>query len=173
MINKRWLLWSSLLAFAAWLVWFGPGAPPAAAPAYAIAAAVESRHAPTSRTSQSSAQKPAAIATEAVIPRSRLFGRKEQKTRRDLFSVQSWSPPVVAAEVTTAPAPAAPSFNYLGKQYDGTNWEVYLSREDRTYIVKVGAIVDIYRVERIAPPELALVDLQSQQMHVLTIGEAP
>jgi hypothetical protein len=50
-------------------------------------------------------------------------------------------------------------------------WEVYLARPDRTYVARVGTVIDgMYRVDAIAPPTLTVTYLPLNQVQQLNIG---
>jgi hypothetical protein len=50
---------------------------------------------------------------------------------------------------------------------------VYLARGEQTFIVREGSALDgLYRVDRIAPPSLALTYLPLGQSQTLPIGES-
>ena len=64
---------------------------------------------------------------------------------------------------------------YLGrrKKLEDAVWEVYLSKDDHTFIVREKSVVDTnYRVESIKPPTLTLTYLPLNQMQTLSIGGA-
>jgi len=176
----RWLLWLVLLAAAAGLALFGdktpPGAarlaPAAAAPAAAVANPVRAR--------------PAVVAVEplqALLPRAPQAAAA-LPPRADLFATPAWrarpAPPPIAkaASVPAAPpppprAPPAP-YRFIGKQFDDAGWQVFLGREDTSFIVRQGDTVEgSWRVERIEPPALSLLHLPTGQAQSLDIGAAP
>ncbi|QGZ41813.1 hypothetical protein GO485_23980 [Pseudoduganella flava] len=48
---------------------------------------------------------------------------------------------------------------------------MYLARPDRTYVVKVGTVIDgMYRIDAIAPPTLTITYLPLNQVQQLNIG---
>lgn len=118
---------------------------------------------------------------EALIPRDQLVGAgpivleaASAKSGRDLFSTRNWNPPPTQASIAVA-APVAPplSFAFLGKKLEGEVWEVYLSRDEQTFIAREGQTLDgAYRVDKISPPTLALTYLPLGQPQTLMIGDS-
>jgi hypothetical protein len=93
---------------------------------------------------------------------------------RDLFSARSWNPPPPAPPAQEPAAPVAPPLPYafLGKKLEAGSWEIYLSKGEQTVIVREGEIVDgAWRVDKIAPPSMALTYLPLGQVQTLPIGE--
>jgi hypothetical protein len=67
-------------------------------------------------------------------------------------------------------APPMP-FTYIGKAVADGVWEVYLSRGDKTYSVRLQTVIDgTYRVDRIAPPLLTVTYLPLNQQQQMNIG---
>ncbi|MDY6948481.1 MAG: hypothetical protein SXG53_22500 [Pseudomonadota bacterium] len=169
-MNKRWLIWLPLLGLGAWLV---ISAPDENSSPSAVVGSVErdpsrSAKAPVVAVS---AKQPGPL--ERLIPRSKLFPKRPGKARRDLFASVSWLPPF--EPVSEAPAPEAPppaAFNYLGKQFDGQAWEVFLSLADRTYIARADALLDDrYKVESIDASSVTVVDLRTSQSQTISTGD--
>lgn len=94
------------------------------------------------------------------------------------FASQNWAPPpspspVVQTVIAPPPVPTAPPlpFVYLGKSLSDGTWEVFLSRDGRTIVVKNNSEIDgTYRVDAIAPPVLSLTYLPLNQVQQLPIG---
>jgi hypothetical protein len=62
-------------------------------------------------------------------------------------------------------------FTFIGKSVAAGNWEVYLARGDRTYVVRDKAVIDgTWRVDAIAPPLLTLTYLPLNTVQQLNIG---
>jgi hypothetical protein len=117
-----------------------------------------------------------AAALEPLIAREQLFPKRTQGRRPDLFAAASWLPPrAPAADIVPVPLPPPVSdFSYIGRQYDGSQWEIYLTHADRTYIAKLGTVLDErYRVESITASEIVIRSLQNDSEQSLSIGEAP
>ena len=91
----------------------------------------------------------------------------------DVFSAHSWTPPPpppAPAPVVKPTAPAIP-FTVLGKKQENGTWEVFLGRQDRTYIVKTKDVIEgMYRVEAINPPTMMLTSLPLNESQSLSIG---
>ncbi len=67
-------------------------------------------------------------------------------------------------------APPLP-FQFLGKAAEKGEWEVFLARGDKTYVVRKQDVIDgAYRVDAIAPPNLTLTYLPLNQVQQLNIG---
>jgi len=114
-----------------------------------------------------------------LIPRETLYPTRlpgSAPAGRDLFAARSWSRPVATqAIVSPPPAPAPPALPYtvLGKQFDGEQWAVFLSRGDLTLLARPGTILEgTYQVVEIAPPRLVLSYLPLGQPQELAIGDA-
>ncbi len=142
------------------------------APAEPVAATARPRHMAPARPLQP------ALAT--LLPRSRLIASHAEGHVHDLFAVHSESspspalPPAAESETPSLPAAPALPFIYLGKKFEGGQWEVFLVNGDKTLVAREGSLVDdLYRVEAIAPPELRLTYLPLGTRQALSIGEAP
>ena len=67
-------------------------------------------------------------------------------------------------------APPMP-FTYIGKAVADGAWEVYLSRADKTYVVRNHTVIDgTYRVEKIVPPLMSVTYLPLNQVQQINIG---
>jgi hypothetical protein len=179
---RRWWLWLPLLAAAAWLAVFGDK------PADPVALSVPARREQTvqaaPRPIPTAASKIAAGARtepiEALVSRDQWAAAApaaleavSAAAKRDLFSSRNWNPPQVVAVATAPPAAPPLPFAFLGKKLEGEVWEVYLARGDQTFIVREGSSVDgAYRVDKIAPPLVALTYLPLGQSQTLPIGES-
>lgn len=171
----RWGFWLVLLAVAAWLAFFGdktpnPG-PRAAAVVNAVAPATAARR-PPARTE--------AVAEPVQALRPRAEPEALARPQADLFAVADWHrppippppPPGPALAPVEAPVPV-PNYRVLGKKQENDTWEVFLGRDDLSFIAREGETLEgLWRVERIEPPSLHLVHLPSRQVRVVAIGEA-
>lgn len=94
-------------------------------------------------------------------------------TGHKLFDSHTWAPtPVAPASPAPPSAPPLP-YAYLGKKFDGRQWEVYLARGDEPLVVREQATLDgTYRVDAIKPPSLSLIFLPLNQTHTMNIGDA-
>ena len=80
---------------------------------------------------------------------------------------------MAVAAAPPPPPPMAPPlpFVYLGKVAADGAWEVFLSRADKTYIVRANTVIDgAYKVVTIAPPVMTLTYLPLNQVQQLNIG---
>jgi hypothetical protein len=169
-LNRRWVVLLSLLAAAAGLVLFskppqdaGDVVQPVARTGTAIApAAARSR-------SDKAIGDAEPVMLLAIRPRT-AYGPAE-----DMFAPHNWNPPPpptprLAAPPTKPTAPPIP-FTLLGKKLEDGAWEVFLARQDRTYVVKAQDVIDgTYRVESIAPPSLVLTYIPLGEHQTLVIG---
>jgi pyruvate/2-oxoglutarate dehydrogenase complex dihydrolipoamide acyltransferase (E2) component len=181
-MKRRHLLMGAALLAAAGLVLFGE-----TTPQMELAEPVERAAAP-----RPAARPVATAATPAsgnaailrLVPRDQLIGATGEGAfgGADVFQGQNWNPAPSAAAAAAAAANAAPPpppvptapplpFTVLGKGIADGAWEVYLARPDRTYVAKVGTVIDgMYRVDAIAPPTLTVTYLPLKQVQQLNIG---
>ena len=167
------------LAGAAGLVLFGDRTPassvaePVERASRAPAAAAPARHAAS--TEHASAD----VMIQRLVPRALLIGETGEGTFASgdgVFGGQNWNPPPPPPPpVSNAPPPApmAPPlpFSYIGKAAADGAWEVYLSRADKVYVVRVKTVIDgTYRVDAIAPPLMSLTYLPLNQVQQINIG---
>lgn len=145
-------------------------------PVSEVAEAVERAVAPAhQRAIRPDAPQPAIL---ALLPRSEVAGEDGDTFggADGVFQSQSWTPPPPKMLVSAAPPPPPPMapplpFVYLGKAAADGAWEVFLSRADKTYIVRANTVIDgAYRVGTIAPPVMTLTYLPLNQVQQLNIG---
>ena len=170
MTPRHYLLLAGVLGAGALLL-FGERQPVAE-----VAEAVERAVAPA----RHSAARPEAAqpAILALLPRSEVAGEDGDTFggADGVFQSQNWTPPppkTVAVAAPPPPPPMAPPlpFVYLGKAAADGAWEVFLSRADKTYIVRADTIIDgAYKVVTIAPPVMTLTYLPLNQVQQLNIG---
>ncbi|HLU77638.1 MAG TPA: hypothetical protein VKZ48_07035 [Burkholderiales bacterium] len=85
----------------------------------------------------------------------------------DPFSPRSWKEMAVQEAMRDAPPLPPPEpqppplpFSYMGKLIDGKETTVFLTRNDRNYVARVGETLDsVYRVEEIGEDDMVLVYL--------------
>lgn len=93
-----------------------------------------------------------------------------------MFGGQDWNPPPPPPPPPSnapPPPPMAPPlpFAYIGKAAADGAWEVYLSRADKVYVVRLKTVIDgVYRVDAIAPPMMTVTYLPLNQVQQLNIG---
>ncbi|MCC7701271.1 hypothetical protein IGS59_03395 [Janthinobacterium sp. GW460P] len=172
MTARHWLMLAGVLGAGALLL-FGERQPVSS-----VAEAVERAVAPAPA-GHAAAKAPAAQpAILALLPRSEVAGEDGDTFggAGAVFQSQNWNPPppkVVAVAPPPPPPPMAPPlpFVYLGKAAADGAWEVFLSRADKTYIVRANTVIDgAYKVVTIAPPVMTLTYLPLNQVQQLNIG---
>ena len=172
-MTRRHLLMLAGLLGAAALLLFGERAP-----VTDVAEAVERAVVPGARKQSPSASPSAAQpAILALLPRAQVAGEDGETFggADGVFRSQNWAPPVAASPVAPPPPPPpmAPPlpFVYLGKAAADGAWEVFLSRADKTYIVRANTVIDgAYRVTAIVPPVMTLNYLPLNQVQQINIG---
>jgi hypothetical protein len=145
-------------------------------PVAEVAEAVERAVAPARHAStRPQAAQPAIL---ALLPRSEVAGEDGDTFggAGGVFQSQNWTPPPPKTVLAAAPPPPPPMapplpFVYLGKAAADGAWEVFLSRADKTYIVRANTVIDgAYKVATIAPPVMTLTYLPLNQVQQLNIG---
>lgn len=177
-MTPRHMLMAAALAIAAGLLAFGDNTPDTgvAEPVERTPAAAAPRAA-----ERAPAAAPAGGTILRLVPRAELIGATGDdafKGSGGLFASQDLNPAPPVAEAPSGPPPAPPPpsappvpFTVLGKGVADGAWEVYLARANRTYIARVGTVIDgMYRVDAIAPPTLVLTYMPLKQVQQLNIG---
>ena len=144
-------------------------------PVSEVAEAVERAVAPArQRAARPAVAQPAIL---ALLPRSEVAGEDGDTFggADGVFQSQNWTPPpkTVVAAAPPPPAPMAPPLPFvsLGTAAADGAWDVFLSRADKTYIVRANTVIDgAYRVGTIAPPVMTLTYLPLNQVQQLNIG---
>jgi hypothetical protein len=175
-ISPRLALLLLALVGAGWLAAFGEktpapagvrgSAPPAAASAaWAPRATAPGRPAPAEPLAMPRARSALADAAGAPVA--------------DLFARPAWlavSPPAPAAVAPAPPPPAPPvawPYRVIGYKLEAGNWEVFLMRDELSFIAREGQTLEsAWRVDRIAPPNMGVTHLLSGREHSVQIGEA-
>jgi hypothetical protein len=153
------------------------------APAPARPATPAPAPAPAPQSDKTTHAGDAGQAVLALVPRDVLIGDGDTafgQGQKDPgpFAHQDWTPPPPPPPppepAPPPPPPTAPPlpFTFIGKSVADGAWEVYLTRGERTYVVRdKGAVIDgTYRVDAIAPPVLTLTYLPLNQVQQLNIG---
>lgn len=142
------------------------------------AAPVAARSAAPARAGKD-AKPQAEVAILRLLPRAELIGESGEAafaSGEGVFLGQNWNPPPPPpppASNVPPPPPMAPPvpFTYIGKAVADGAWEIYLSRADKTYVVRTHTVIDgTYRVERIAPPLMSVTYLPLNQVQQINIG---
>lgn len=170
MSRRHWLLAAGLMG-SLWLVLSRPDTADSARPAPSRTAVVP---APAGKPPQGRRPVPAEVHLSELHEReTRIGGAGAGIAGANLFDSQSWTPsPLVQASPEQQAAPPLP-YRYVGKKFDGMQWEVYLARGDEPLIVREQSVLDAsYRVTRIKPPLLSLIFLPLNQVQTMTIGDA-
>lgn len=110
-------------------------------------------------------------ATALKLDKLRREPRDEAAT--DLFEARSWYVPPPPPKPLPPPPPSAPPlpFAYMGKLIEDGQLTVFLTRQERNYVVKAGDTLDgMYKVEGITPGMLTLVYLPLNIKQTLMIG---
>lgn len=92
----------------------------------------------------------------------------------DLFKSKSWYVPPPPPKPVPPPPPAAPPlpFAYMGKLMEEGAMTVFMTSQDRNYVVKSGDVIDgTYRVESITPSSLTLIYLPLNIKQSMTLGD--
>ncbi|SEN47496.1 hypothetical protein SAMN05428959_10247 [Duganella sp. CF517] len=116
-----------------------------------------------------------------LVPRAALVGDSADASfgaGEGVFLGQNWNPPPPpppprSQSNAPPPPPMAPPvpFNYFGKAVADGQWEVYLARGDKTYVVRNKTVIEgAYRVDRIAPPLMTVTYLPLNQVQQINIG---
>jgi hypothetical protein len=172
------------LAGAAALVLFGDNSPSADIAEPVARAAVGKVNVPAATPAPARAGKDTGTQSEVAIlrllPREALIGESGEAafaSGEGVFLGQNWNPPPPppppASSMPPPPPPMAPPmpFVYIGKAVADGAWEVYLSRADKTYVVRSQTVIDgTYRVEKIAPPQMFVTYLPLNQVQQINIG---
>ena len=181
----RWALLLAVLAGASWLALFGDKTPPGAAtqrPAATLArqevparGATVARRVPAPGLANSKAEN--SVAIEPLVPRDQLLSRSARGAGPNLFASPPVPPlpPIPQPVVVPVPAPVAPPLPYraIGKKLEEGTWEVFLGRNESSFLVRVGSVLESnYRVDKIEPPTMVLTHLPTRQQQTLSIGDA-
>ncbi len=90
------------------------------------------------------------------------------------FPSRDWAPPPPPPPPPAPPPkPTAPPLPFvaIGKKWEDGQWQVFLGRNEETFVVKTGDTFDgRYRVDSIAPPSMTLIYLPLKARQTLTIG---
>ena len=178
-MKPRHIAMGGALALAAGLVVFGDTTPDNTLAEPAERVATVSSTAPARSTAVAVAKPVADTAIVRLVPRDELIGADGERFGeggQGLFARQDWTPPPPPPSNAPPPPPPPPvapplPFKYIGKSLQDGVWEIYLARNDRTYLVRDGATIDgAYRVDAIRPPTLTLTYLPLDQVQQLNIG---
>jgi hypothetical protein len=180
-MKPRHIAMGAALLLAAGLVVFGDNAPEDAVAEpveRAARASAPARAAAPAAPSASSSSATSDTAILRLLPRDTLIGGDDRfgAAENALFARQDWTPPPPPPSNEPPPPPPPPTapplpFTFIGKSLQDGEWEVYLARGDRTYLVRDKTTIDgTYRVDAIRPPVLTLTYLPLEQVQQINIG---
>jgi hypothetical protein len=113
----------------------------------------------------------AASATDLKL--KKLQREADDKAAPDLFEAKSWYVPPPPPKPLPPPPPSAPPlpFAFMGKLVEDGQLTVFLTKQERNYVVKAGDTLDgMYKVEAVTPTMLTLVYLPLNIKQTLMIG---
>ncbi|HET7792716.1 MAG TPA: hypothetical protein VFL64_04960 [Rhizobacter sp.] len=180
--NKRMALMLPVLALAAYLAVFADKTPQGGAKAAVPASrpGVTAATAPAPASVGAPKNKPAAVLEriETLVPRKQLVNPADPSA--DLFASPSWSaaPPPAPVAPSAPPVPQAaqiapPNYRVLGKKLESEVWEVYLGRDDTSFIVRAGDTLEgTWRIDKVEPPSVSMTHVPSGSVHSLPIGDS-
>ena len=178
-MKPRHIAMGGALALAAGLVVFGDNTPEDTLAETAESGARTAATAPARSTAVAVVKPVADTAIVRLVPRDELIGADGERFgegEQGLFARHDWTPPPPPPSNAPPPPPPPPvapplPFKYIGKSLQDGVWEIYLARNDRTYLVRDGATIDgAYRVDAIRPPTLTMTYLPLDQVQQLNIG---
>jgi hypothetical protein len=174
---RRWAVLLALLAAAAWLAVFGDKTPIGVVSARGMAPPEVAGSAPKTSAIRNAA--PGATEQIELLAARDAWVAQPSQPQADLFARAGWyaqEPVAVAAAVTGPQAPVPvppPTYTVAGKQQSGEQWEVFLMRDDMSFVVRQGQVLEgTWRVERIEPPHMTVTHVPTGQEHQIVIGEA-
>jgi hypothetical protein len=161
--RQRWLVLGGLLALT--LTAIVSLEDEEAADTGVVAAAKPERGAPTRQAEQQG--QPEALALEA------LKRQLPEEKPEDAFSAKSWYVPPPPPKALPPPPPAPPPmpFTYMGRMVEEGKTTVFLTRQDRSYAIKVGDTIDAtYRVDAIETSGVTFTYLPLNMQQTLATG---
>ena len=108
-----------------------------------------------------------------VLALDALKRRATEDKPGDAFAARSWYVPPALPKNLPPPPPTAPAlpFTYMGRMVDEGKTTVFLTRQDRSYAVKEGDVVDgSYRVDRIDGNSVTMTYLPLNMQQILAMG---
>lgn len=164
--RQRWMVLGGILTLTlAAVLWLdeGPG------DSNAVVSAKPERATSARKAGQSGgpAGQPETLALEAL--KRQVPGDKPE----DAFGAKSWYVPPPPPKALPPPPPAPPPmpFTYMGRMVEEGKTTVFLTRQDRSYALKVGDTVDAtYRVDSIDMGRVTFTYLPLNMQQTLAIG---
>ncbi len=170
--RQRWVVYAIVLLLALTAVRWA-GGQDRAEPRLAVAYQAERLERPAREAPPAAGQ----AETSPEVRLDRLERRAAAAPAGDPFQARSWEPALaVVKRNLPPPPPQAPPlpFTYLGKMIDGEQTTVFLTRQDRNYVVRLGDTLDgSYRVAKIEDEGLVLTYLPLGAEQTLPFGATP
>ena len=121
----------------------------------------------------SSSRKPEQAAQPEVLALQFLKRQLPEDKPEDAFSAKSWYVPPPPPKPVPPPPPAPPPmpFSYMGRIVEDGKTTLFLTKQDRSYAVKVGDVIDgAYRVDAIDMGGVTLTYLPLKMQQTLATG---
>lgn len=168
--RQRWLVLGGVLALTLTaVVWLEEEEP---ADAGVVAAAKPERGAAPARTPEQARGQAAGRQAETLALEALKRQPPEEKPA-DAFSARSWYVPPPPPKALPPPPPAPPPmpFTYMGRMVEEGKTTVFLTRQDRSYAIKVGDTIDAtYRVDAIEVSGVTFTYLPLNMQQTLATG---
>lgn len=113
------------------------------------------------------------VAEPAVLKLEKLQREPAEDAATDLFAAKSWYVPPPPPKPMPPPPPSAPPlpFSYMGKLIEDGQMTVFLTKQDRNYVVKTGDTIDgMYKVEEVSARMMTLTYMPLKIKQTLMIG---
>lgn len=168
--KQRWTVLILLLGLTlSATAWVSQHDEPDSAVAEAHAAQPEKHAAQTedARKAQPAAHEP------SVLNLEKLQREPAEDAEIDLFAAKSWYVPPPPPKPMPPPPPSAPPlpFAYMGKLIEDGQVTIFLTKQDRNYVVKTGDTIDgTYKVEEVSARMMTLTYLPLKIKQTLMIG---
>jgi hypothetical protein len=173
--RTRLLIMLPVLGVAAWLALFGDKKPVGQGNA-AVATAVPDRAMPAERGVTTGVVAPSASNAPAVASSAPVPGRESVKlalqdnAAPNLFaSPTPPAPPPSAAAASQNAPPPLPNFVVIGSMLKGGQLNVFLDKDNQTYVATPGAVLDGNRVVEVKPDHVLLLNLSTQVTQIIPI----
>jgi len=124
---------------------------------------------------QTVVEHPARDKAEAAtdLKMNKLQRETKDEVAVDLFEPKSWYVPPPPPKPLPPPPPSAPPlpFAYMGKLIEDGQLTVFLTKQERNYVVRAGDTLDgMYKVEAVSPSMMTLIYLPLNIKQTLMIG---
>jgi len=142
-------------------------------PAIAVAIAQAAQPAKTDQPARKPNAATKISAEPGVLQLEKLQREPGEEAETDLFAAKSWYVPPPPPKPVPPPPPSAPPlpFAYMGKLIEDGQMTVFLTKQDRNYVVKSGDTIDgMYKVEEVSARIMTLTYLPLKIKQTLMIG---